>query len=75
MLDHDPVCFYLTESVKDGASSIFDGRGLIDLYMVITEAAPLICTRWPRIRRALERAKTSGSRMDSSPPQAKKEGG
>lgn len=68
MLDNDSVCYYQTESVKDNAHATFERRGLSCLYAVITKATPPICARWPRIRRALERATSYGSRLGQVAP-------
>lgn len=59
----DPTCFYLTESVKHGAQAVFEGAGLGELFAEIHRQAQPISDRHPRIRRALERAKETGSRM------------
>lgn len=59
----DPICFYLTESVKEGAEAIFKGRGRGNLFAVMCGHVSPMSGRWSRIRRALERAKKSGSRM------------
>jgi hypothetical protein len=59
----DPTCFYLCESVKDGSQALFQGAGLEELYESIHSVTPAIVDRHPRIRKALERAKQTGSRM------------
>ena len=59
----DPTCFYLSEAVKDGSQAQFEGAGLRELYGVIHRQAPEIKTCHPRIKRALERAALTGSRM------------
>ena len=63
MLNDDSVCFYLAEAVKQGAEAVFRGRGLGELFRVVSEHVQPMSSRWGRIRRALERAKTSGSRL------------
>jgi malate/lactate dehydrogenase len=64
LMRDDSTCYYLTESVKQGAAAIFRSRGLGELYAVIAEATPAICSRHRRIETALNRAKESGSRMN-----------
>ncbi len=59
----DSTCFYLCESVKHGSRALFEGAGLGELYEAIHRATPDIVDRHTRIRRALERAKQTGSRM------------
>jgi hypothetical protein len=60
----DSTCFYLTEAVKDGAEARFEAAGLQHLYSLVTEALPAVAALHPRVRDALVRAGTSGSRMD-----------
>jgi hypothetical protein len=67
LLNGDPTCFYLSESVKHGAQTVFEGAGLKDIYAAMVLAYPTITAKHPRIRRALERAKLTGSRMTHSP--------
>ena len=59
----DPTCFYLSESVKDGSQALFQGAGLGELYEVMHRVTPAIAKQHPRIKRALERAQQTGSRM------------
>jgi hypothetical protein len=63
----EPTCFYLTESVKDDAESVFNSAGLGKLYEVILRATPEITTRHARIRKALARSKMNGFRMTKPP--------
>lgn len=63
LLNVDPTCYYLTESVKHGAEAIFQRAGLKELFVVIVRATPDITARYARIRRALERAKLKCFRM------------
>jgi hypothetical protein len=72
LLREDPTCFYLTESVKHGAESVFQGAGLGELYEVIVRVTPDITARHPRIQKALERAKLTGSRMIRSAPSCRR---
>lgn len=71
MLAEDSTCFYLTESVKDGARTKFEGAGLKVIYEVMVIARREIIERHPRIRRNLERAKLTDSRMTRFSPKAK----
>ena len=57
------VCFYLIEYVKPGAAARFQGSTTRELYSAIQSLAEPISSRYAPIRRALERAKRSGSRM------------
>lgn len=63
MHSEDAVCFYLAEAVKPNAEAIFDMRGRGDLFGVISTLIQPMSLRWGPIRRALERAKLTGSRM------------
>jgi hypothetical protein len=65
MLGRDPVCFYLSESVKRGAERRFEERGLRLLFQVMVHASGPLSARWSRIKRALSRATFSGSRWDA----------
>lgn len=71
----DPTCFYLTESVKNDAASVFQVAGLGELYAVLLRVSHLITARHPRIRNALERAKLTGFRMTRSMTKGIKAGG
>jgi hypothetical protein len=62
-LPEDRVCFFLLESAKTSAHSIFMGVGLGNLYEVIVRHTPAILNSHPRIKRAYEKAKESGSRL------------
>lgn len=68
MLNVDPTCYYLTESVKHGAEDVFQRAGMMELYTVIVRATPSISARHSRIRKALERARLTSSRMTTLPP-------
>lgn len=63
MLGEDPTCFYMTESVKDGARTVFERAGLGGLFNILVLVRPSISFSYPRIRRSLERAELTGSRM------------
>ena len=63
MQDGDPVCHYLIEAVKPDAEAIFRGRGRTELFEVVSTLIDPMSPRWGRIRKALTRARTTGSRM------------
>jgi len=63
MLNEDAVCFYLTESVKEGARAVFERAGLGELFHILVQMRSPISTSYPRIRRGLERSVLTGSRM------------
>jgi hypothetical protein len=75
LLSEDPTCFYLTESVKNDAETIFQGAGLNELYAALVRVSQLITARHPRIHRALERSKLTGFRMTRSLTKGIKAGG
>ncbi|MDQ6960587.1 MAG: hypothetical protein Q9M27_06100 [Mariprofundaceae bacterium] len=62
-LKGERVCMLMCEAVKPNARANFRGAHREDLLTVIKEVMPKICTRWGNIRRTLERAKQTGSRM------------
>jgi hypothetical protein len=68
MTSDDSVCYYLLEAVKPGAEAIFRGRGLGELLEVISELIQPMSLRWGRVRRKIESAKGSGSRLTRMPP-------
>ena len=68
MLSEDSVCFYLAEAVKADAEAVFMRRGLGELFKVVSEHVQPMSSRWGRIRRALERAKGTGSRIARRAP-------
>ena len=45
-----------------------DAAGLGELHAALVVVLPQVIERWPRIRRTVERATLSGSRMDRLPP-------
>jgi len=63
MTRHDPTCSYMLEAVKRGAEARFKERGLESLFVQVVDAIPAFCYRYGRIRRSLERAMLSGSKM------------
>lgn len=68
MRDDEPVCYYLSEAVKNDAEAIFRRRGRAELFAEVSRLIPAMCARWGRVKRALERAKTKGSRMATVAP-------
>jgi hypothetical protein len=67
MLDNEPLCFYLLEHAKKGSKARFEERGLRQLYEVIDRVLPEQSSKWGKLRRTYERAKTSGSRLGKLP--------
>jgi len=57
------VCLLLCEAAKPHASDAFRGVGREELLPAIKSVMPEICTRWGSIRRTVERASKTGSRM------------
>lgn len=45
----EPVCYFMRESVKAGASEVFASEGLSELYDICVSMNPPIVARWPRI--------------------------
>ena len=62
-LKGERVCIYLTESQKVNAKQIFEGRGQGNLFKHIQDIGHLIYARHYTIRRALEKAKHTPSRI------------
>jgi len=57
------VCLLMCEAMKPHAEAVFAGVHREDLLPVIKEVMPEICARWGSIRRTIERAEKTGSRM------------
>ena len=72
LMNTDPVCYYQTEHAKTDAKAVFEGRGLSWLFELVSKPTPSICYKWGRIRRAVERAKQSGSKMGRESPWLKR---
>ena len=68
LLGADPTCFYLTESVKEGAETVFEEAGLEALYRLMMLANLPIISRHARLQKALNRAKLNGFRMTNRLP-------
>ena len=62
-LKNEKVCFFLCEAQKNDSEAVFRDRGLQELYQLIVEATPDISLRWKPIKRALEKARKTSSRM------------
>lgn len=69
MTRYDPTCSYMLEAVKRGAEARFKERGLEYLFAQVVDAIPAFCDRYGRIRRSLERAMLSGSKMSALKPE------
>jgi hypothetical protein len=63
-LNGERVCFYLIEAQKVNAKAIFDKCGRGYLYELMQMSSPNIITKHYPIKRALQQAKKTGSRMD-----------
>lgn len=63
----EPVCFYLLEYVKPGSGARFKGCKAVFLYNAMESAIGRLCSRHAPLHRAVERAKRTGSRMNSHP--------
>ncbi len=62
-LKGERVCFLLCEAAKPLANAIFRGAHRDDLLEKVLNVMPEITARWGDIRRALQRASKTGSRM------------
>lgn len=64
----EPICRWLLEAAKPGAKDRFRGSGRGDLYDSVSSVALSISARHAPIRRAIERASLSTSRLDRVAP-------
>lgn len=64
----DTICFYLLEAVKPGSEKRFELCATEDLRQGVLDPLPEMSSRWSAIRIAVERAKTTGSRLDRRLP-------
>jgi hypothetical protein len=64
----DTVCFYLLEAVKPGSEERFKGCPTEGFRDAVLRPLADMSARWSAVRRAVERAKVTGSRMDRLPP-------
>lgn len=60
---NDSICYYLIESVKEGAQTHFERALLVDLYQLIIRVRGDISKHFKRIKKKLEVAATTPSRM------------
>lgn len=61
--NEDPICFYLSQSVKHDARSDFERAGLGNLFEAIQSQRDLISAHFKRLKRKLDQAKLSPSRL------------
>lgn len=59
----ESVCLFLLESVKDGAEARLGCITAREVYLAAVAARPAIVARYGHVRRALERARDTGSRI------------
>ena len=64
-LNGEPVCFYLREIVKEGGRARLTRSLPEGMANQIAEALPRIMFRYGHIKRRLERAAMSGSKMET----------
>ena len=57
------VCFYLIEAKKQGAKANFERSGLGYLFEPIVSLTPVITDKFTAIKKALEKAALTSSRM------------
>ena len=62
-MNGDRVCFYLMEAHKPNAKAVFEGRSLSYLYDAIVRHALVIADTYRPIKKAIEKAKITSSRM------------
>jgi hypothetical protein len=65
MTREDSVCFYLTESVKDGAEARFKGVPDEGIYACARSSLPEMVAASNTLKKRLERASKTGSRLDA----------
>jgi len=67
-VEGEPVCFYFTEFVKEGARGRFlplpDGE---KCFSLLSRLLPQVVSMYPDIRRSLERAEKRGARLGIRP--------
>lgn len=63
----EPVCFYLLEYVKAGSKVRFEGCRALFLYDAMDSLVERLCRRHAPLRRAVDRAKRTGSRLNTHP--------
>jgi hypothetical protein len=62
-MNGDRVCFYLMEAQKPNAKALFEVRSLGYLYEVMVRHAPAIADTYRPIKKAIEKAMATSSRM------------
>ena len=62
-LPEDSACYYLIESVKDGAKTHFEEAQLEELYECITKVREDIAKHFKRIAKKMQLASKTSSRM------------
>jgi hypothetical protein len=62
-INGDRVCFFLMEAQKLNAKAVFEVRSLGYLYQLMVTYTPEITGKYNVIKTAIEKAKTSSSRM------------
>jgi hypothetical protein len=62
-LSCDRCCFYLLEAAKTDSNHVFECAGLGKLHAAIVTLTPAITNAYSHIKHAVERAKSTGSRM------------
>jgi hypothetical protein len=69
-LKGEPICFYLLEYVKPNAKAQFQGSIGVRIYAAVQTSIDAMSHRYAPLRRALERAKRTGSRITGCAPTA-----
>jgi hypothetical protein len=67
-LDGEPACYFLLEAVKDGAEARFQARSIEETRAAVLRVLPDMVSTVGAIRRAVESARRTGSRMDRQAP-------
>lgn len=62
-LPGERVCGLMSELVKDGGEARLRASLPSALFNLLAEASPLIASRWGRVRKRLDEASRTGSRM------------
>lgn len=66
-LKGEGVCFFTLEHVKPGARARFQGSTAEQIYDAISDVLPSMIARYAPLKRALMRAKKTGSRIGKQP--------
>ena len=64
---NDAICFYLLESVKEGAKTRFDEAKLGDIYQKIISVINPICEQMGRVKNKVEAARNNKTKMFGNP--------